>query len=73
MVNGQEVSDYNKDDYWLYIPASLLNSGSNEVSINYTNTYNNTGSGFHRFIDSEEHGIMTPSVPVLLERTFTAY
>ena len=54
LVNGQEVSDYNKDDYWLYISASLLNSGSNEVSINYTNTYNNTGSGFHRFVDSED-------------------
>ena len=27
----------------------------------------------NRFIDSEEHGIMTPSILVLVERTFTAY
>ena len=53
-VNGKEVSDYNKDDYWLYIPSSMLTSGSNEITIHYTNTYNNTGSGFHRFVDSED-------------------
>jgi len=53
-VNGKEVTDYNKDDYWLYIPSSMLTSGSNEITIHYTNTYNNTGSGFHRFVDSED-------------------
>ena len=42
LVNGKEISDYNKDDYWLYIPSSMLTPGPNKIAISYTNTYNNT-------------------------------
>ena len=53
-INGIEVSNYKKGKFWIYIPISMIKTGKNKIEIHYLNTYNNTGSGFHRFIDSED-------------------
>ena len=56
-VNGHLISNYKKYDYWIYIPVSELNIGPNNIQIDYINKYDNTGSGFHRFVDSEDNEV----------------
>ena len=53
-INGKVISDYRKDEYWLYITVSSLNKGMNKIDIAYQNDYDKTGSGFHRFVDPED-------------------
>ena len=31
--------------------------GSNQLELGYTNKYDNTGSGFHRFVDPEDNEV----------------
>lgn len=53
-LNGKDFLSYRKDDFWLYIPTSSLKNGENQLAICYTNDYDKTGSGFHRFVDPED-------------------
>ena len=56
-LNNKKLKNYKKDEYWLYIDSSILNNGKNKLEIIYTNKYDNTGSGFHKFIDPEDNEI----------------
>ena len=54
VLNGNKLENYKKDEFWLYIDSSLLEAGSNQLELGYINKYDNTGSGFHRFVDPED-------------------
>ena len=57
ILNGKSINDFKKDEFWLYINTNLLITGQNLLEIEYTNNYDNTGSGFHRFIDPEDNEV----------------
>ena len=56
-LNNQEITNYKTDDFLITIPTRILKNSSNTITLNYTNEYNKTGSGFHRFIDPEDSEI----------------
>jgi aminopeptidase N len=56
-LNNKIISEFKKDEFWLYINPNLLNIGQNSIEIEYTSNYDNTGSGFHRFIDPEDNEV----------------
>jgi len=57
ILNGNKLEYFKKDGFWLYLDSSLLENGSNKLELNYTNKYDNTGSGFHRFVDPEDNEV----------------
>ncbi len=57
LLNDIALTDFRKDEYWLYINSNQLIDGNNKIEIEYTSNYDNTGSGFHRFIDPEDNEI----------------
>ncbi|MAJ45158.1 MAG: aminopeptidase N [Candidatus Marinimicrobia bacterium] len=54
ILNGIKLDNYKKNEFWLFINTSCLTSGLNQLEIHYTNKYDNTGSGFHKFIDPKD-------------------
>jgi len=56
-LNDKKLENFKKDEFWLYINSSNLVNGVNLLEIIYTNKYDNTGSGFHRFVDPEDNEI----------------
>ncbi len=57
ILNDIALTDFRKDEFWLYINSNQLIEGNNKIEIEYTSNYDNTGSGFHRFIDPEDNEI----------------
>ena len=57
ILNENKLEYFKKDGFWLYLDSSLLENGSNKLELNYTNKYDNTGSGFHRFVDPEDNEV----------------
>ena len=52
-VNEQSiVAIYN--GYFLTVPASALQSGANAISIEFEHSYDEDGTGLHRFVDPED-------------------
>ena len=54
-INGRDAAVDLRDNR-LWLPASLL-QGRNRVTIAYENRYDDTGDGFHRFVDPEDGGV----------------
>ena len=53
VVNGESLDpDYN--GFFISVPQSSLQLGQNEVSIEYSHTYDQDGTGLHRFVDPED-------------------
>ena len=53
LVNGKPVGGaYN--GFYITIPASNLQSGSNTIEVEYRHPYGNDGNGLHRFVDPED-------------------
>ncbi|EQA46969.1 membrane alanyl aminopeptidase [Leptospira broomii serovar Hurstbridge str. 5399] len=50
-LNGKEETNYEKKESSLQFPAELLLAGKNELRVKYKNTFDHTGSGFHKFKD----------------------
>ena len=50
--DAQVVANYN--GYFISIPASQLQSGSNSIQISYSHPYDGDGTGLHRFVDPED-------------------
>ena len=53
-INNKIFNNYEKDGNRIYIPSNILNDGTNNINVIYSNIYDNTGSGFHKFIDPED-------------------
>ena len=52
-VNGTAAA-IRPDDNHLFIPASRLKSGENQVAVRFTHPYSDNGSGLYRFRDPED-------------------
>ena len=57
LLNGKKLNNYEKDEFWIYIPTKELKPCNNTIEISHINNYDNTGSGFHRFIDPEDNEV----------------
>ena len=54
VVNGKEVPAPNYNGFYLTLANENLVVGANEVTIEFTRPYSNTGFGFYRFKDPED-------------------
>jgi aminopeptidase N len=53
-ANGESLApDYN--GYFISLPAAALNTGSNQIEIEYRHHYDQDGTGLHRFVDQEDN------------------
>ena len=53
LVNGEPVSDaYN--GFYITLPATHLQPGSNTIEVGYRHAFGNDGTGLHRFVDPED-------------------
>ncbi len=55
VINGNDA-DVDLRDNRLWLPADRL-EGRNRVTISYENRYDDTGDGFHRFVDPEDGSV----------------
>ena len=49
-LNGQSIA-YEYNDWFISIDSAVLNTGRNDIEVEYTHPYSNTGSGLYRFTD----------------------
>lgn len=53
VANGQTIApDYN--GYFVSLPPSALQTGRNEITIDYAHPFDQDGTGLHRFVDLED-------------------
>lgn len=74
-LNGREETGYEKQESSLVFPSELLQSGKNELRIKYRNSFDHTGSGFHKFkdpADSSEY-MHTDFEPFEAHRLFPSF
>ena len=57
IINDEICNTFERNESRIYIPTSSLCNGVNILQISYTNIYDNTGSGFHKFEDPEDKEI----------------
>lgn len=50
-MNGQAVPLTAKQKYWIELPVQVLKIGSNNLEIEFTQSYSKQGQGLHRFKD----------------------
>lgn len=58
LVNGAPLTGIKKSDFAIHISTESLARGANNLEIEYTNQFDSTGSGFHKFqdpIDKKEY------------------
>ena len=44
----------NYNEYFIIVPATALQDGSNTIDIDYRHPYDEDGTGLHRFVDPED-------------------
>jgi aminopeptidase N len=53
LVNGNPIRvDYN--GFFLTLPSGMLQSGANSVAVEFEHSYDEDGTGLHRFVDPED-------------------
>jgi aminopeptidase N len=73
VINGREAAVDQRDNR-LWLAANLL-QGRNRVTIAYENRYDDTGDGFHRFVDPEDGSVYAYSnfQPFAAHRLFPCF
>ncbi|PJZ69266.1 aminopeptidase N [Leptospira perolatii] len=74
-LNGKEEKKFEKQESHLLLPSEGLIQGTNELRIKYRNSFDTTGSGFHKFQDPSDLAeyMHTDFEPFEAHRLFPAF
>lgn len=77
-VNGQKLSDKERDECWkdgfINLPKNLLNIGKNNLNIRFNNDYNTDGNGLHTYTDIDgKQYIYVQSEPYWINRVYPVF